>query len=147
MPSLEDLPDPEIKLLSPALQGDSLPSENLLSPNWASQMALMLKNPPANTRDVGSISESGRSPGGGNGTLLQYSCLENSRTKKSVGLQSMGLQRAAWLQIVIITVNVRHVTFQWLIKYLPHCLLYNLYTGRGGRYFYPREIHCRDMYL
>ena len=29
------------------------------------------------TRDVGSIPGSGRSPGGGNGRLLQYSCLEN----------------------------------------------------------------------
>ena len=28
-------------------------------------------------RDLGSISGSGRSPGGGNGTPLQYSCLEN----------------------------------------------------------------------
>jgi len=27
---------------------------------------------------VGSIPESGRSPGGGNGNPLQYSCLENS---------------------------------------------------------------------
>ena len=34
---------------------------------WASQVALMVKNPPANagdTRDVGSIPGSGRSPGG-----------------------------------------------------------------------------------
>ena len=41
----------------------------------------VVKNPPANagdTRDVGSISESGRSPGVGNSNLLQYSCLENS---------------------------------------------------------------------
>ena len=40
----------------------------------------MVKNPPANAgdiRDVGLISESGRSPGGGNGNPLQYSCLEN----------------------------------------------------------------------
>ena len=28
-------------------------------------------------RDVGLISESGRSPGGGHGNPLQYSCLEN----------------------------------------------------------------------
>ena len=28
--------------------------------------------------DLGSIPESGRSPGEGNGNLLQYSCLENS---------------------------------------------------------------------
>ena len=30
-----------------------------------------------NMRDLGSIPESGRSPGEGNGSLLQYSCLEN----------------------------------------------------------------------
>ena len=28
-------------------------------------------------RDMGSIPQSGRSPGGGNGNLLQYPCLEN----------------------------------------------------------------------
>ena len=33
---------------------------------------------PANTGDAGLIPGSGRSPGGGNGNLLQYSCLENS---------------------------------------------------------------------
>ena len=38
----------------------------------------VIKNPPANTGDVGSIPGSGRSPGGGRGNLLQYSCLENS---------------------------------------------------------------------
>ena len=40
----------------------------------------MVKNPPANAgdaRDEGSIPGSGRSPGGGNGNPLQYSCLEN----------------------------------------------------------------------
>ena len=38
----------------------------------------MIKNPPANTRDLGLIPGSGRSPGVGNGSSLQYSCLENS---------------------------------------------------------------------
>ena len=37
----------------------------------------MVKNPPANTGDAGSIPESGRSPGEGNGNPLQYSCLVN----------------------------------------------------------------------
>ena len=43
-------------------------------------MALVVKNQPANAgnaKDVGSIPGSGRSPGGGNGNPLQYSCLEN----------------------------------------------------------------------
>ena len=40
----------------------------------------VIKNPPANAgdRDAVSIPGSGRSPGVGNGNLLQYSCLENS---------------------------------------------------------------------
>ena len=53
----------------------------------ASQVVLVVKNPPVNTGDTGdkvSISESGRSPGERNGYPLQYSCLENS------------MDRAAW---------------------------------------------------
>ena len=40
----------------------------------------MVKNPPANageSRDAGSIPGLGRSPGGGHGNPVQYSCLEN----------------------------------------------------------------------
>ena len=37
----------------------------------------MVKNLAANAGDTGSISESGRSPGGGHGNPLQYSCLED----------------------------------------------------------------------
>ena len=61
----------------------------------ASQVALMVKNPSASegdVRDVGSISGSGRSPGGGHGNPLQYSCLKNP-TEEPGGLQSVGLQR------------------------------------------------------
>ena len=53
--------------------------------NWmvifrASQVMLVVKNPPANAgdaRDVGSIPGSERSSERGNGNLFQYSCLEN----------------------------------------------------------------------
>ena len=38
----------------------------------------MVKNPPANAGDVGSIPSWRRSPGVGHGNPLQYSCLENS---------------------------------------------------------------------
>ena len=37
----------------------------------------MVKNPPANAGDAGSIPGSGRAPGGGHGNPLHYSCLEN----------------------------------------------------------------------
>ena len=46
----------------------------------ASQVALVVKNLPANAgdvKDMGSIPGLGRSPGGGYGNPLQYSCLEN----------------------------------------------------------------------
>ena len=46
----------------------------------ASQMELVVKNPPASTGDLGdmgSIPELGRAPGGGHGNPLQYPCLEN----------------------------------------------------------------------
>ena len=38
---------------------------------------LVVKNPPANSGDVGSIPGLGRSPGEGIGNLYQYSCLGN----------------------------------------------------------------------
>ena len=47
----------------------------------ASQVTLVVKNPPANAgdlRDAGLIPGSGRSPGGDYGNPPQYSCLENS---------------------------------------------------------------------
>ena len=55
----------------------------------------MVKNPPTNAEDaryVGSIPESGRSSGAGNGNPLQYSCLENFMDKEPGRLQSVGSQ-------------------------------------------------------
>ena len=51
-------------------------------------MAQWLKNPPAKAGNSGSIPESGRSPGEGNGNSLQYSCLGNP------------MDRGAWQAIV-----------------------------------------------
>ena len=47
---------------------------------WVSQVVLVVKNPPANAGDLqamGLIPGSGRPPGGGKGSPLQCSCLEN----------------------------------------------------------------------
>ena len=58
----------------------------------------MVKNSPANAGsmgDMGSIPGSGRSPGGGNGNPLQYSCPENP------------MDRGAWW------VEVHGVTQSW----------------------------------
>ena len=62
----------------------------------ASQVVLEVKNLPVNAgdiRDADSIPGSGRSPGGGNGNPLQYSCLKMPQTEEPGGLQSMGLPR------------------------------------------------------
>ena len=58
---------------------------------WASQVALSVKNLPVNAgdaREAGSDPGLGRSPGGGCGSSLRYSCLENP------------MDRAAWQAIV-----------------------------------------------
>ena len=76
-------------------------------PIWA----LVVKNPPANAgdiRDTGSIPGLGRSPGGGDGNPLQYSCLENpmdrdwwaivSRvTESQTGLKHLGRHACIYL--------------------------------------------------
>ena len=53
----------------------------------------MVKNLPANsgdTRDLGLIHGSGRSPGGGNSNSLQCSCLENPMVRGAWQAKSMG---------------------------------------------------------
>ena len=60
------------------------------------QMALVVKNPPANAGDSGSIPGSGRSPGRGHGSPLQYSCLRNP------------MDRGAWWATVHGVATVRH---------------------------------------
>ena len=70
----------------------------------ASRVVLVAKKLPADAGDVRGrdlISGSGRSPGEGNGSPLQYSCLENPRTEEPVRLQSMGVAktRLKWLSM------------------------------------------------
>ena len=54
----------------------------------------VVKDLPAKAGDEGSIPGSGKSPGGGHGNPLLYSCLENPMDKGGWwAIQSMGLQR------------------------------------------------------
>ena len=71
-------------------------------PTWHSgkeslPLNIVVKNLSANAgdaQDVGSIPESGGSPGEGNGKALQYSCLEKSHGQRTfMGYKSMGSQR------------------------------------------------------
>ena len=58
-----------------------------------SLVAQMVKASAYNTGDPGSIPGWGRSPGEGNGTLLQYSCLENPMDKGAWKAAVHGVQR------------------------------------------------------
>ena len=53
-----------------------------------------VKNLPANAGDVGSIPGSGRSPGGGNGNPLQYSCLESSMDREAWWATVQGVSKS-----------------------------------------------------
>ena len=63
------------------LLGTDLGDRSWLFPfHRSGRVALVVKNPPTNAGDIreaGSILGLGRSPGGGDGNPLQYSCLEN----------------------------------------------------------------------
>ena len=65
---------------------------------WASQVALVVKNPPASAGDLrieGSTPGLGRSPGGGNGNPFQYPCLKNPCGQRSlVGYSPWGCKES-----------------------------------------------------
>ena len=52
--------------------------------SWASLVAQTVKNSACNVADLGSIPRLGRSPGGGHGNSLQYSCLDNPQGQRSL---------------------------------------------------------------
>ena len=64
---------------------------------WASQVVLVVNNPPANAgdlREADSILGLGRSHGRGHGSPLQYSCLESLMDRGACPWgQPVGLQR------------------------------------------------------
>ena len=69
-----------------------------------------VKNPPAKTGDIGSISGLGRSPGEGNGNWLQYSYLKNP------------LDRGAWRATVHgVTKELGHNLATKQKQYTKHC--------------------------
>jgi len=71
--------------------------EPIYEQKWASQVATVVRNPSANAgdvRDKGSISGSGRSPGGGHGNPLPFLTWRIPWTEEPGELQSLGSQRA-----------------------------------------------------
>ena len=108
---------------------------------WGSQMALVVKNPPANTgevRDAGSVPGLGRSPGEGHGNPLQYSCLENPMasgawwaTVHRVAKSQTRLSNLACMQKECINVcmSLYMYTYAYIFKGNIYCIriFFNLY--------------------
>ena len=64
----------------------------------ASQVALVVKNPPVNAgdiRELGSIPGLGGCPGGGHGNPLQYSCLEKPMDKGARQATVLGVAKGS----------------------------------------------------
>ena len=74
---------------------------------------------PTCIRDVGLIPKSGRSPGGGNGNTLQYSCLKNLMDRGTWWAKSMGSQSwtplSDWHTHTVCVSDVFHILFLTLI--------------------------------
>ena len=80
---------------------------------WASQVALVGKNPPFDAGvagDAGSIPGLGRSAGGGNGNPLQYSCLENSTERGAWWASVDGVTKG---RTQLSTVEQKHIDRHW----------------------------------
>ena len=87
-------------------------TEGRLRPHWGFPVVLVVKNLPVNAGDIrgaASIPGSGRSPGGGHGNPLQYSCLENP------------MDRGTWRATILrITKSQTRLKWLWYICTRPH---------------------------
>ena len=98
----------------------------------------MVKNIPANsgdTRDVDSISGSGRSPGEGNGDPFQHSCLENS------------MDRGAWQTTVHGVPNSQILLSGWSHTH-THAVTYRIQSCfKHFLYYQLPSDFCLKLYL
>ena len=79
----------------------------------ASRLVLVVKNLHANVGDEGSIPGLGRSPGGGYGNPLQYSCLENLMDR---GVWWVTVRRVTKSRIQLKRLNIAHSRTKTAIK-------------------------------
>ena len=96
------------------------------------------KESTCNAGDLGSIPRLGRSPGGGHGNPLQYSCLENPHGQGSLVGYSLGSQR------------VRHnrATHDCVTKHTHRCSiecthhLFLIHSSVDGHLWFPHFDYC-----
>ena len=101
---------------------------------------------------MGSIPGWGRSPGGGNGNPIQYSCLENPINRGACWLQSMGLQSQTqlrdWVRVRAHTHTHTH-TYLLFTEASPQCCVSILKTWRLAslRVSHPRKGKPHRTYV
>ena len=82
----------------------------------------MVKNPPANTGDVreaGLTPGSGRSPGGGHGNPLQYSCLQNPMDREAWQATVHRVEKS-WTQLKQLSTHACGYIYIYSIVYIIH---------------------------
>ena len=93
---------------------------------WASQVARVVKNPPANGRDIkdmSSIPGLGRPPGGGHGNPLRYSYLENPLDRGAWSATVHGVVKSLtwlkWLSTHTHALNTSRCPLNWCFQAFP----------------------------
>ena len=105
----------------------------LTSQDWGFLGGVVVKDPPANAgdvRDTDSVLGSGRSPGGGHGNPLQYSCLETP------------MDRGAWRATVYRVAKSRTRLKPFCRSmHEPICLAYCSPCGHKVRHDWATELN------
>ena len=113
----------------------------------------VVKNLPASARDASLIPGSGRSPGEGNGNLLQYSCLENPMEREAWGATVHGVARIGH---DLVTKQQQRMVNQFLFEttvYLFKKVIGSVHRFMVNKTFHPlfsinlHMIHMRDQLL
>ena len=118
---------------------------------WASQVALVVKNPPANVgdvRDTGSIPGTGSSPAGGHGNPLQYSCLENPMDR-GAWWATVHRVTKSWARLKQLGTHARVLFYFlcfYLIIYTGDFAYQNLESCLSYSFSLP-PTHCVDVLL
>ena len=123
---------------------------------WELHWWLSGKESACNSGDLGSIPEPGRFPGEGNGSPLQYFCLENFMDGEPGGLQSTGSQRVGhdWARTYKGPLKFGYLHFQIIWQwFLSFFFFFFLWWPRASRdlglyfMFYVFILNCTGSSL
>ena len=106
-----------------------LPIPRALIFRISSQVALVVKNPPAKAGHLCSIPGLGRSPGGGHDNPLQYSCLENP------------IDRGAW-RATVHGITQSQTWLKWLSMHAHVCVSIYIHINMIEHIHWMKDKNC-----